>query len=155
MKKSVILIIFAVYILSVCVVGFFGIKVRMYNETVNVESVQITLVTYEDGTKIEIGEDENGNPVARHVCKNAGETVTFKVYYQVNPANATDPSTLLIYDKTNPKVSVSRVPGEQAVLITFNSVTSSSMLDITIANHINTSICDSILLSVIWNPIEF
>ena len=45
MKKSVILIIFAVYILSVCIVGFFGIKVRMYNETVNVESIQITLVT--------------------------------------------------------------------------------------------------------------
>jgi hypothetical protein len=150
MKKSVILIIFAVYILSICVVGFFGIKVRMYNETINVESIQITEVKLADGTNVEIKPDKSGKPSALYFCKNSGETVTFKIYYQINPANATDPTVSLLYDDSNPNVLVTKASGESAILVTFTNVTMPVSLNLTIASKVISTIRDSISLTVIY-----
>lgn len=152
MKKSVILVICAVYILSVCVVGFFGIKIKQYYETVNVESIQITSVTDEQGNILEIGQtaDEIPVPCVTINTKKSTDpqTITFKVYYQVNPANATDPTVLLNYSDTDPSITVTKSPGEQAVIVTFVVKSTSKSLSLTIQNNINTSIKDTIMLSV-------
>lgn len=39
MKKSVILLIFIIYIASIAVVGFYGIKIKVYDEKVMVEDI--------------------------------------------------------------------------------------------------------------------
>ena len=44
MKKSVVLTLIAVYILSICVVGYFGLKVKIYRPTKYAESVTIESV---------------------------------------------------------------------------------------------------------------
>ena len=146
MKKSVILAICAVYILSVCVVGFFGIKIKQYYETVNVESIVITAVTDEQGNPLEMKNSESGgHSVNVKVQKNT--TVTFKVYYQVNPANATDPTILLNYTEKE-SVTVTKSPGEQAVIVVFTVKASGDSLSLTIQNNVNTSISDKIVLTV-------
>ena len=156
MKKSVILVICAVYILSVCVVGFFGIKIKQYYETVNVESIQITAVTDEQGNPLEIGETVDEVPV-KSVIKIINQTgkVTFKVYYQVNPANATDPTVLLNYNHSNTDITVTKAPGEQAVIVTWNIEDLAILpksFSLTIQNNVNTSIRDTVLLYVVYFP---
>ena len=149
MKKSVVLVILAVYILSVCVVGFFGIKIKQYYETVNVESIKITSVTDEQGNLLEMGKTADENPVSSVTIEaKKNTTVTFKVYYEVNPANATDPSVLLNYNNTDPSITVTKSPGEQAVIVTFEIKSTTKSLSLTIQNNINTSISDTIVLFV-------
>lgn len=153
MKKSVILMILAVYILSVCVVGFFGIKVRMYYETVNVEAIDITTVTDDNGTPYTIGTTTDGNPMVRvkNVNKGTKENptiVTFKVYYEITPANATDPTVLLNYDDSDSNITVTKSPGEQAVIVTFKIEKTSKSLILTIQNNVDTSISSTIALFV-------
>ncbi len=145
MKKSVILVICAVYILSVCVVGFFGIKIKQYYETVNVESIQITAVTDEQGNPLEMKDINDGHSIKVSAQKNT--KVTFKVYYQVNPANATDPTVLLNYS-ANENITVTKSSGEQAVIVVFNVKSTGMSLSLTIQNNINTSISDKIVLTV-------
>lgn len=147
MKKSVVLVILAVYIVSVCIVGFFGIKIKQYYETVNVESIRITSVTDEQGNILEIGKTaDEVSSVTIEAKKNT--TVTFKVYYEVNPANATDPSVLLNYNNTDPTITVTKSPGEQAVIVTFEIKSTTKSLGLTIQNNVNTSISDTIILFV-------
>ena len=46
MKKSVILTLFVVYIASICIVGFYGAKTRVYDETKKVEQIVCTSQFY-------------------------------------------------------------------------------------------------------------
>ena len=41
MKKSVILLIFVIYVASIVVIGFFGVKIASYNPTIYVSSIEI------------------------------------------------------------------------------------------------------------------
>lgn len=146
MKKSVVLIIIAVYILSVCVVGFFGIKMRMYNETVNVESVVINKVSV-DEVEIDIKSDQHGVKTAFKICE-ADSTVTFKVYYDVSPSNATDKSVVFDYTK-NASYTVTPVPGETAVYVTFTLEDIPVSCKITVQSKIFPQIKDTILITAV------
>ena len=48
MKKSVVLTLIAVYILSICVVGYFGLKVKIFRPTVYSEQVVIKSIKNAD-----------------------------------------------------------------------------------------------------------
>lgn len=41
MKKSVILLIFVIYVASIVIIGFFGVKIGSYNPTIYVSSIEI------------------------------------------------------------------------------------------------------------------
>lgn len=43
MKKSTIIIIIAIYLVSIVVISFLGIKVRVYDETKYVKEIQISV----------------------------------------------------------------------------------------------------------------
>jgi len=148
-KKSVVLIIIAVYILSVCVVGFFGIKAKMYNETVNVESVTIqNEVSITIGDKEEIKEitlDEETGEKSIIVKSKRNTTLTFKIYYLVNPADATDKRIQLNFTK-HEGISVSQAPGEDAVIVTIELAKVTKMQTITIQSLIDPNLCDTITI---------
>ena len=146
MKKSVVLIIIAVYILSVCVVGFFGIKLRLYNETVNPESLEITKVTLDD-SELKINVDNHGVKNAFSVC-DADSTVTFKIYYDLLPANTTDKSILLEYTQ-NAGYEVVQAPGENAVYITFALEDVPVSCKLTVKSKLFPQIKDTILITAV------
>lgn len=51
MKKSVILTLFVVYFASICIVGFYGAKTRVYDETKRVEKIVCTTAMYFNSDK--------------------------------------------------------------------------------------------------------
>lgn len=152
MKKSVILIIAAVYILSVCIVGFFGIKMRMYNETINVESITITSVTLND-SDIEWKIASDGTKAIARELTEPNAVLTFKVYYEVLPLDATDKTVDLVYQENdNGFITVSRSPGENAFLVTFNfgleNAPPTGGLKITVRSSIFNHLSDSIMITI-------
>lgn len=50
MKKTVILTIFVVYIASICIVGFYGAKIRVYDEKIKAEKVVCNEIFNDDLT---------------------------------------------------------------------------------------------------------
>lgn len=94
MKKSVVLTLLAIYVLSICVVGYFGLKVRIYQPTVYAESVTITGVkdakTGEDYTKkIKETTDAKGD-VTRYVRINSHDDMTITLVVEIAPDNTTN-----------------------------------------------------------------
>ena len=100
MKKSVILILIAVYVVSIFVVGFFGLNVRIYAPNVPPTKIEITQVTYLD--KVEdcmILEEENGKTykyVPQILCQE--DELTIQVRYEITPTDATNKSVSYSFD---------------------------------------------------------
>lgn len=87
MKKSVILIIAVIYVLAIVIVGFIGIRMRVYNENVYIESITCVSDGFE---KYEEGSDGAKNGLTGHITTTyeTGLKVLIKCeYYPVN-ANA-------------------------------------------------------------------
>lgn len=96
MKKSVILTLIAIYAVSICVVGYFGLKVRILNPTVYADTVTIDYVLYGD-TKIDYKTNQSGKYVR---IKDYDEGQSIKIVYTVTPHDATDKSVTFSYDKS-------------------------------------------------------
>ncbi len=120
MKKSVILIIGIVYLASILIVGLMGIRMKFYNPTVYVSSIEYcpegTLdesasnnarSVYRNGTQMEVvmkeGSAEDYDVYIRDTFE---EDITFELKFTVKPENATNDSldyafdTGLLYEKT-------------------------------------------------------
>ncbi len=109
MKKSIIILIGAVYILSIIIIGFFGMKLTSYNETIYPERIEIEGV---EGASIE---DASLNIPGEGVCKyvityefkdNATEQENvFSLIYRVYPDTTTNRAVSFSYDKNNSPIS--------------------------------------------------
>ena len=54
MKKSIVILIGVVYIMSIIVIGFFGMKITSYNTTVYPDEIEILSVECEDEERVSI-----------------------------------------------------------------------------------------------------
>lgn len=93
MKKSVIIIIGVIYIASIVLIGFLGMKITSYDEIfyVNkIECINENAVEKEDGSKsIEFIYDENLPP----------EENVVQIFWKVYPEDATNRRVEFMYDK--------------------------------------------------------
>lgn len=84
MKKPVILIVGIIYILSIVIVGFLGIKPKVFNEKIYVEDIVLTF-----DEKLTKKETTNPDIDYFYTVKNV-ENLTFDITAQVTPNNATN-----------------------------------------------------------------
>ncbi len=97
MKKSVVILIALIFIASVVLVSFLGLKDKVFNPIVYVESIELLEenLKYNDQGKpyVVIRPDENG-------------VRQYQIKYRVHPDNATDSSVTFAYDNQNTSVTV-------------------------------------------------
>lgn len=100
MKKATMIVIFALYLGSIVLISFFGMRAKVYEEIIPVTSIEClnesddnTTVTMEDGVKtIKIKYDEPGN-----VDTLTGTMV--QLLWKVSPDNATNKGVQFIYNE--------------------------------------------------------
>ena len=96
MKKSVVILIGIIYIASIVVVGFFGMKITAYDEMIYITDIVCTnegVKKNPDGTKtIRLDYKENGTVMENTVI------ITYNVYPKESTLKGSDAVTLL-YDK--------------------------------------------------------
>ncbi|MBE5731233.1 MAG: hypothetical protein E7350_04725 [Clostridiales bacterium] len=85
MKKYIILAILAIYILSIAVVGFFGMKTAVYNEIKYVTEIQ--LIDSKDGDYTVIYDEEDNRD---NIALSYTDGLRFQLYYEVTPLDATN-----------------------------------------------------------------
>lgn len=95
MKKSTILIIVAVFLISVFVVGIFGLQNIPYDELVYVEKIIPTTITFDsnEGTiekKIYYSEDDGGYYYVTIPSRNYRQGMNIIINYDLNPTDATN-----------------------------------------------------------------
>ncbi|MCH5171436.1 MAG: hypothetical protein J1F31_01185 [Erysipelotrichales bacterium] len=89
MKKSVILIIGIIYIVSVVIVGFIGLQMRVYNPTVYVSDIVCTVANF---TPVDIDQsikDKYGWDYY-YLLPISGNSITIEVRCRVIPEDATN-----------------------------------------------------------------
>lgn len=89
MKKSVVIIIALIYIASIALVSFFGLQFKVFEEIVDVESIEIT----NEGQK---HSEQHGDYVV--VKPNANGEYKFQIRYRVFPDDATNTEVDFVYD---------------------------------------------------------
>lgn len=95
MRKSVVLALVAVYVVSVCVVGYFGLNVRILNPTVYTEQIVISGVLVND-TFIKADEDADG----KYIYLTYADKMSVKLRYTVYPDNTTNKDVIYSYEKS-------------------------------------------------------
>ena len=95
MKKGTVLIVAFTFVLSVVLVGIFGMKIMSYDTRTYVEKITPTNVTASvniSGLKIRAAKDEQGNELAGkyNVIVPYSEGLIVYIDYEIFPADATD-----------------------------------------------------------------
>lgn len=122
MKKSVILTLIAVYAVSICVVGFLGLKVKILNPNTYAETVTIDYVMYGD-TKIECKTNSKGDKYVK--INKFDKEQSLKIVYTVLPHETTDKSVSFSYDKNKASITKDGV-------VTFNKNNDSLVVTVTV-----------------------
>ena len=100
MKKSVIILIGVIYILSIAVVSFMGLKIDTFEETVYVQKIEIT----NEGVKTA----PNGELyIVIPFNSDSDDGTVFQLEWRVYPDYATLGAVKFIYDETITYASVS------------------------------------------------
>ena len=98
MKKSTILIIMVVFLMSIFVVGVFGMKSVPYNEITYVEMIVPTQVTLSNGTVVEIQVNADGD---YYVYVPYEEKLVVIIDYEIIPNDATTRTLDVQIEKPN------------------------------------------------------
>jgi len=89
MKKSVVLALIAVYVLSICIVGYFGLKVRIYRPTVYPTEIKIISVRdASTGEKLEIFADPEAE-VKQYVMLKWHDDMRLRIQVEIKPDDTT------------------------------------------------------------------
>ena len=107
MKKSVVILIALIYVVSIALVSFFGLQFKVFNEIVPVEKIELLNENpkYKTEKNSETGEVTQ---VPYFVIEpNANGERLFQIETHVYPDNATDKKVEYSYDKSNTSVTVS------------------------------------------------
>ena len=105
MKKSVVILIAVIYVASIAIVTFFGLKHNTFFEDIKVTDVTVT----NEGVRYtKAGE--------KYIVLAPGET-TFQIEYTVTPENAVNQKVAFIYDEQSPIATV-----DDNGLVTFNTI---------------------------------
>ena len=114
MKKSVVILIGIIYIASIFVVGFFGMKIKAFNTIIYITDIECTneeVVTKIDGTKeIEFDYDASKDDMENSLI------LTYSIY----PSNATKKAVQVVYDEKH-KLIRNELWVVDGLVITFKS----------------------------------
>lgn len=136
MKKSVILAIFVVYIVAIVTVGFYGAKMRVYDEIVRIESISCALVA-DDVTNISTKDSKD--PDYQNLYKATGKDhvdyvvnrsfedgLVVYLRFEVQPGNATDKTLKFLCDE-KPNLYTFTDNGDGSCQFTFKEATMVSL----------------------------
>ena len=98
MKKSVIILVALIYVLSIALVSFFGLKAKSFNETIYTTGIELL--------DENIKQDKNTGENYIVIRKNEAGEWKYQLSYRVHPDNATDDGVTFSYDKELSYVSV-------------------------------------------------
>lgn len=113
MKKSVIILIAVVYILSIFVVSFLGLEIASFNKIVYVENIEI--INEVDGDSCMVSSEkrvcvkENHNTGDKYFVVKFdpfAEATVVNIDWRVYPDNATNKDVTIIYDEENPNYTI-------------------------------------------------
>jgi hypothetical protein len=104
MKKSVIILIAIIYIASVALVSFFGLKAKLFDQVVYVSEIEILNKDIREAP--EFAKAEYDYYVVISPNETTGER-KYQIEYRVRPDDATNQEVDFVYDKTTPGVTVS------------------------------------------------
>ena len=98
MKKSVIIIIALVFVISVALVNFLGVNHKIFDEVISVSEISFSDerigIDEKTGEKyLVLSPDESGNRI-------------YQIQYVIGPENATDKNVLFAYDSQNGLASI-------------------------------------------------
>ena len=130
MKKSVIILISLIYIASIAIVGFLGLKAKTYNEVIYVESFSIL-----NDYKVE---PDTGNKYI--VFRSQGGTRSLKIECEVKPENASDTKICYSLDADCTYATVT----EDGVLTFADSITKYVSVKVHIYSNQNPTISDEL-----------
>ena len=97
MKKSVVIMIALIYVVSIALVSFFGLQFKVFEEIIPVESIEILNegLKYSElwGNYVVIQADENGE-------------WRYQIKYRVHPDEATNSEVKFTYDTQNQSATI-------------------------------------------------
>ena len=107
MKKSVVILIALIYVVSIALVSFFGLQFKVFNEIIPVESIELLNkpTDYQEKTNSETGELEIIPYFV--ISPNANGERVFQIEVRVHPDDATDKKVEYSYDTSKTFVTVS------------------------------------------------
>lgn len=108
MKKSVVILILVIYLVSVALVSFFGLQYKTFDEVIYTEKIEFLnddIKTADDGTLYAMAQKD----------ETTGKW-TYQIKYRVYPDNATNSAVEYIYDIQKTGVTVDTDTG----VITFD-----------------------------------
>lgn len=106
MKKSIVIVIGIIYVASICLIGFFGMKIKAYNETIYVTNIECINTDMQETT------DSQNNPI-KYVVLTYEPELAYQIEWKVNPDNVTYRNVEFVY---NTETTVATVSGFGAVL---------------------------------------
>ena len=126
MKKATLIMIFVIYLVSIVLISFFGLKAKVYEEVIPVTQIEClntsddkTTVTENDGLKvIEVKFIGPGN------IENLTGTI-LQLYWRVSPDNATNVDVQFIYNEELERegaFTFVKRQGKDIGLIVFNEI---------------------------------
>ena len=117
MKKSVIVLIFLIYLASIVFINIFGMKILSHDEQVYATSIEC------------INEDMKPHSSGEYkwVMLDYVEGLTYTIEHRVYPENATNSKATYIYDTDNPSLSINKNG-----VCTFSNITSSDVFTVTL-----------------------
>lgn len=144
MKKSLVLTLVVVYALSICIVGYFGLNVRVYRPTVYPVSLEIIELRDEQtGKTVDILINDEGEKYVR--LDKYSEGYSLVIVFQLSPDETTNRDVFFstsvqdvcsVYQTSKQVVSEAQVVFEKKKLVT-----------ITITSSDKPSVSDSIRIS--------
>ena len=146
MKKSVILILIAVYVISIGIVGTIGLNVRVYAPNIKPTSIEITQLAYFDKINkvLDYSINEKGIKHFSQIrCKD--DVLVLDLIYIIGPSDATDKTVIYSFDQNpnikedNGRLIFSRPESEDDDVVAAT---------ITISPKSNATISDSVYISV-------
>lgn len=106
MKKSTVLLLSVVFLASILIVGFFGMKSLSYREVIYIDKIVPTSVQLSTDEKCSIKQDENGK---YYIRVNYVEDMVITLNYSITPENNT------FNNKTNISITKCSVNNPNAV----------------------------------------
>ncbi len=115
MRKSVVLTICVIYILSIVLVGYLGIKLAIFDPILYVQSIELIDDPYSDSYKIS---HPPRYPDQDFVVKEYSKGLKFRLYCKVMPENATNKEVEFIVNMPDNAVGKLQITsdGEVSVL---------------------------------------
>lgn len=100
MKKAVVILIAIIFVVSIALVNFYGVRFQTYHEVIYAQSIELTNAGLQDV-------EENGQMIKGIILKkDANGERNFRIEYKLNPDNVSKPGVTFSYDTQKTFVNI-------------------------------------------------